>query len=983
MANKPKVKKTSGGRPEDAATAAATQRPPKTRPAKTAAPVPPTKGGKQQSASTSATSSLNRSPQVNSVPRDASPSTPIKAKRAAASKTQAVAPERPVPSPPKNGEARPAADIFRGGIRQASTPKRRSRAHASPDRTQPNDGEVSPGVPHGSADSSPGPARGKLPAPLKSRGRPKAKRAAELAGARTKAGASDATTQEVEQPAKPARAAKRSRAATAVVTAPSSPQSSAEEPPAKRPAAAKLSSGEVSPGVPHGSADSSHDEVKLALALEKQPAARKSRGRPKAKRTAELVGSFAKAGPSEATTQEVEQPAKPARAAKRSRAATAVVTAPSSPQSSAEEPPVKRPAAAKSSSDEVSPGVHHGSADSSPDEVKQAPTREKQPAPLKSRGRPKAKRTAELVGAFAKASASEATMQEVEQAAMPAGAAQRSRAGTAVVTAPSSPQPSAEEPPVKRPAAAKSSSDEVSPGVHHGSADSSPDEVKQAPAREKQPEPPKSRGRPKANRTAELVGAFAKASASEATMQEVEQAAMPAGAAQRSRAGTAVVTVPSSPQPSAEEPPVKRPAAAKSSSDEVSPGVHHGSADSSPDEVKQAPAREKQPAPLKSRGRPKAKRTAELVGAFAKASASEATMQEVEQAAMPAGAAQRSRAGTAVVTVPSSPQPSAEEPPVKRPAAPKSSRGEVSPGIPHGSADSSPDEVKLAHPREKQPEPPKSRGRPKAKRAVELAGARAKAGASDATTQEVEQPPKPATAAKRSRAATSEVTVVPSSLQPSAEEPPAKRAAAAKSSKVSEKARAGTSQPKQAARPVSATADVEADVMTTETSASQGSYKVPPGLLQRAKRKERFYDYVWPSEEDDSGSDSEEISHASINSIIPPAGLLQPYRTKQRRLIAVGSEDSSSDDADDDDMDVSPGEDLLPRCEALFGMDTLPNSTTTRAEAVSMLLSFASNRQLRWGALAELVTIVNKLFAPVKDVLPGRKALAKMLSEMP
>ncbi|KAK8783441.1 hypothetical protein V5799_010193 [Amblyomma americanum] len=435
-------------------------------------------------------------------------------------------------------------------------------------------------------------------------------------------------------------------------------------------------------------------------------------------------------------------------------------------------------------------------------------------------------------------------MQEVEQAAKPAGAAQRSRAGTAMVTVPSSPQPSAEEPPAKRPAAAKSSSDEVSRGVHHGSADSSPDEVKQAPAREKQPASLKSRGRPKAKRTAELVGAFAKAGASEATTQEVEQPAKPARAAQRSRAVTAVVTVPSSQQPSAEEPPAKRPAAATSSSDDVSPGVHHGSADSSPDEVKQAPAREKQPAPLKSRGRPKAKRAAELVDARAKAGVSDATTKEVEQPAKPASAAKRSRGATAMVTVPSSPQPCAEEPPAKCPAVAKSSRGEVSPGIPHGSADSSPDEVKLAHPREKQPEPPKSCGRPKAKRAVELAGARAKAGASDATTQEVEQPPKPATAAKRSRAATSEVTVVPSSPQPSAEEPPAKRAAAAKSSKVSEKARAGTSQPKQAARPVSATADVEADVTTNETSASQGSYKVPRGLLQRAKRKERFYDYV-------------------------------------------------------------------------------------------------------------------------------------------
>ncbi|KAH7970262.1 hypothetical protein HPB49_002036 [Dermacentor silvarum] len=170
------------------------------------------------------------------------------------------------------------------------------------------------------------------------------------------------------------------------------------------------------------------------------------------------------------------------------------------------------------------------------------------------------------------------------------------------------------------------------------------------------------------------------------------------------------------------------------------------------------------------------------------------------------------------------------------------------------------------------------------------------------------------------------------------------------------------------------------------SDASDSSYVVPRGLLQRAKRREPFYyDYIrpWVEEQlwsDSDSEDDEDISNASISSIIPPAGLLQPYRLKNR-LIGAGGSSSGSDT--EDDMLVSPGEDLLSRCEAKFGLNTLPHSTTTTAEAISMLVNFASSRRLPWGALTELVTIVNKLFAPAVDVLPGRKALVKALSEMP
>ncbi|KAH6921292.1 hypothetical protein HPB50_027717 [Hyalomma asiaticum] len=124
--------------------------------------------------------------------------------------------------------------------------------------------------------------------------------------------------------------------------------------------------------------------------------------------------------------------------------------------------------------------------------------------------------------------------------------------------------------------------------------------------------------------------------------------------------------------------------------------------------------------------------------------------------------------------------------------------------------------------------------------------------------------------------------------------------------------------------------------------------------------------------------DYNDFSTASIDSIIPPGGVLQPYRPNNGLIGARGSGLSS-----EDDMLVSPGDDLISRCKAKFGVGTLPHSTTTIAEAISMLVNFANSRRLPFGALAQLVTIVNKLFAPAKDVLPSGKALAKALSEMP
>lgn len=174
----------------------------------------------------------------------------------------------------------------------------------------------------------------------------------------------------------------------------------------------------------------------------------------------------------------------------------------------------------------------------------------------------------------------------------------------------------------------------------------------------------------------------------------------------------------------------------------------------------------------------------------------------------------------------------------------------------------------------------------------------------------------------------------------------------------------------------------EAPLDTDEASSDASSYMVPRIVLQPYRCKDRFFDdCVKPWQEEEyfwSDSESEDCSNASISSIIPPPGLLQPYRKKQR-LIGTSSEESLSRS----DADYEEEEDLSARCHRIFGMDTLPNSTTTKAEAISMLVSFVSSRKLPWGALAELVTLVNKLYAPAKNVLPDSKALENMLSLMP
>ncbi|KAH8035752.1 hypothetical protein HPB51_008119 [Rhipicephalus microplus] len=154
---------------------------------------------------------------------------------------------------------------------------------------------------------------------------------------------------------------------------------------------------------------------------------------------------------------------------------------------------------------------------------------------------------------------------------------------------------------------------------------------------------------------------------------------------------------------------------------------------------------------------------------------------------------------------------------------------------------------------------------------------------------------------------------------------------------------------------------------------SNSSDVTPPGWERKTRRSGPF-DHVglWVKSQlagELDSSDAGDISVASIDSIILPSGMFN-------RLTGAGG---SSEDVD---PSLSPREEILSRCEAKFGRDTLPHSTTTTGEAIGMLVHFARMRGLRFGALSELVTIINKMFAPAKDVLPAGKALGMALAQM-
>lgn len=77
--------------------------------------------------------------------------------------------------------------------------------------------------------------------------------------------------------------------------------------------------------------------------------------------------------------------------------------------------------------------------------------------------------------------------------------------------------------------------------------------------------------------------------------------------------------------------------------------------------------------------------------------------------------------------------------------------------------------------------------------------------------------------------------------------------------------------------------------------------------------------------------------------------------------------------------DAMSQEDFLAAGLREFGSQTLPHSTTTKAEAIALMMSFVSANGLSWKALDDLVKMGNIFFAPAADVFPRSKYLFRKL----
>lgn len=93
----------------------------------------------------------------------------------------------------------------------------------------------------------------------------------------------------------------------------------------------------------------------------------------------------------------------------------------------------------------------------------------------------------------------------------------------------------------------------------------------------------------------------------------------------------------------------------------------------------------------------------------------------------------------------------------------------------------------------------------------------------------------------------------------------------------------------------------------------------------------------------------------------------------------VGESDSDSSDSEYDFDPVMESEDILAAGLRAFGSETLPHSSTTKAAAVAMVMSFMTAHGLTWAALDDLLKLINTLFAPAADVLPRSKYLFRKL----
>lgn len=95
-----------------------------------------------------------------------------------------------------------------------------------------------------------------------------------------------------------------------------------------------------------------------------------------------------------------------------------------------------------------------------------------------------------------------------------------------------------------------------------------------------------------------------------------------------------------------------------------------------------------------------------------------------------------------------------------------------------------------------------------------------------------------------------------------------------------------------------------------------------------------------------------------------------------------GDVDTSSEGSNFYDLpqpDAMSEEDFLAAGLQQFGSETLPHSTTTKAEALAMMMSFLSANGLSWKALDDLLKMSNTFFAPVSDVFPRSKYLFRKM----
>ncbi|XP_040079427.1 uncharacterized protein LOC120850815, partial [Ixodes scapularis] len=107
-------------------------------------------------------------------------------------------------------------------------------------------------------------------------------------------------------------------------------------------------------------------------------------------------------------------------------------------------------------------------------------------------------------------------------------------------------------------------------------------------------------------------------------------------------------------------------------------------------------------------------------------------------------------------------------------------------------------------------------------------------------------------------------------------------------------------------------------------------------------------------------------------------------------LYSSSDEEHSADDTETADggqyvdenippPDAMSEEEFLAAGLREFGSETLPHSTTTKAEAVALMMSFLSANGLSWKGLDDLVKMGNIFFAPAADVFPRSKYLFRKL----